>query len=110
VFYFFLAVFCICMAVDDFRRSRNILNMVVLLLFGVAFTTLGSVELMELIAPEWVEVSFWAVVGIMGLLAGGITRFYSPSPNSPRWQRWTMLVFGIGCMLFAGYRLFYHWR
>jgi hypothetical protein len=110
VSYLFLAAFCIYMAVYAFRRSRNILNMVMMLLFGVAFTALGLVQLMELIAPEWVEVSFWAVIGIMGL-CGGITGFYSPpSPNSPRWKRWTNLVVGIGFMLFAGYHVFYHWR
>ncbi len=109
MFYLFLALFCIYMAVDDFRRSRNTLNMVMLLLFGVAFTALGLVDLMELIAPEWVQVSSWAVVGIMGL-CGCITGLYSPPlPNSP-WTRWTNLVFGIGFMLFAGYHLFYHWR
>jgi hypothetical protein len=110
MFCLLLGGFCIYEAVNDFRRSRNILNTVSLLLFGGAFTTLGLVELMGLIAPEWVEVSFWAVLGIM-CLWGGITGLYFyRSPNSPRWQHWTMLVFGIGSMLFAGYRLFYHWR
>ncbi len=108
--YVFCAAWCIYLAVDDFKKSRNTFNMVGLLLFAVAFTTLGLVDSMELIAPEWVDVSFWAVVGIMGLV-GGIREFCAPrSPNSPRWQLWTMLVFGIGFMLFAGYRLFYHWR
>jgi hypothetical protein len=84
--------------------------MVGLLLFGVALTTLGLVDLMELIAPEWVQVSFWAVVGIMGLWAGITGLYFHRSPNSPRWQLWTILVFGIGFILFAEYLLFYHWR
>jgi hypothetical protein len=109
VFYLFVAVFWFYMAVDDFRKSRNILNMVMMLLFGVAFTALGLVELMELIAPEWVQASSLAVAGIMCLGSGITGLYFHRSPNSPRWPLWTMLVFGIGSILFAGYLLFYHW-
>jgi hypothetical protein len=84
--------------------------MVLWLSFGVAFAALGLLDLMGFMAPELGRVSDAAVVGLSLMLASLCALCAPPSTSFPRLTQWAMLVFGVGCIVFAGIEArVYYW-
>jgi hypothetical protein len=94
------------LAVDaayNFLKNSNLLEMVMLLSFCAAFTSLGLLALMGLVAREWLRVSGNAVIGIM-FIWSGISGLHSPpSASYPRWTQWAWLVIGVWNVLWPSF-------
>ncbi len=96
-----IALICIFEAVLTFTKHRDNLRMVLWISFGAAFIALGLFDFMGFMAPEWGRVSDAAVVGLSLILGSVLALCAPPSPSFPRLTQWAMLVFGLGCILFA---------
>ncbi len=106
-----VGLICFFEAKQAFGKRRSILRMVLWLSFGAAFTALGLLDLMGFMVSEWSRVSDVAVVGLSLILASLSALSAPPSTSFPRLTQWAMLVFGLGCILFAVLEArVYYWR
>lgn len=98
-------------AVEVYVKHKTILEMVLWLSFGAAFTAVGLLVLTGVIPAEMAGVSSSAVVGIALTWMSIVALYSPPSPSFPVWTKWAMLVFGVVSILTAVVQALNHyWR
>lgn len=97
-----LAVASALTAAHALVKQRTVLGMIVWLSLSGAFTAVALVDLLGLVAREWVRVLSNAIFGTMGIAIGTVNLCAEYTPNlSPKWVNWAFVVLGAGYLLSA---------